>query len=324
MRGLVFSKLLKLVGRGKEKTIAEQIKSQPDGTDELMELIDALPFEDKVGILQTGEALFTPEGWKRFILHLTNQGFPQRFTTEIKRNGSSLSVEFIGSLTKFPTEAVVEVLIDLLATKNEFIRFEATQALINLEDPIVVQRLLRVLGHPKQWIPARVTEILISYSEVAAQEIILAFETADSDTQVLLLEILTTLNDPQAEELFLSCLVREDPRLRSLAITGLGVLGKVEQVIINAIKDPNPSVRLKTVQIMENSEDPSVYNYFWVALLDENWLVRSKAAEALIDRGLLPGEVMQMVRQSRDNPDILPEIFKVTGDLNQGAFIWRK
>lgn len=320
---MVFSKLRQLMGKGNNKTVADQIKSQPDCTDDILELIDTLPLAEKVTLLKTGENLFSQVGWSKFINHLVNQGFHKQLTEEVKRNGSSLSPEEISVFTKLPASEVVELLVDLLAAKNEFIRFEAADAMIKLQDPLVVTRLLQVLGQPKQWIPARVTEILASYAETATKELIQAFDQAETDTQLLILEMLTQIGHPDAEILFLRCLVQEDPRLRVLAITGLGALGKGNEILTRTIKDIDPVVRLKTVQLLEHSEDPALYNYFWVALLDADWLVRCKAAETLIDRDLLPANVMNLVRESKDNPDVLTEIFKLTGDLNQEAFIWK-
>lgn len=324
MRYLVFSKLLKLVSKDKKKSIAEQISSQAHLSEELLSIIAGLSLEEKVELLEAGDTVFNPESWGQFIQQLLKEDFILRLTKGIKSNSQPLAAEKISVLMNFPPAEVIDHLLDLLATKNESIRFEATAILIEINDPLIVQKLIKVLDQPKRWIPARVMEILHSYGELAVQELLAAFTQADQELQVVILTMLTKMSHPTAEPVFRQCLEAEEAEFRGLAAIGLGELGKGQEFLPKIIKDPEASVRLKALQIMEESQDPAVYNYYWIALQDANWLVRSKAAEALIEKGLLPDKAIELIRASKDNPDLLTEIFELAGELNQEAFIWKK
>lgn len=321
---MVFSKFLQLLGKSREKSIAEQISGETQLSDDLREQINQLPLESKIELLEAGEQIFNTESWDQFIQQLVHQGFTQQLLQQLKSNSSALKVEAVGVLTKFPAEAVIDDLMELLAFKNEAIRFEATSALIQLNHPLVVQELIKVLNQPKKWIPARVMEIFSSYRELAVPELIKAFDQGDRDMRLRIAEMLTKLPHSAAEVLFRRCLEEADASLRGIGMIGLGELGKGQELLPNLIKAQDVSLRLKALQIMEQAQDPAIYNYYWIALKDENWLVRTKAAETLIERGLLPPEALDRIRASNDNPDLLTEIFEMAGELNQEAFIWKR
>lgn len=220
---------------------------------------------------------------------------PEKLFTMMQEKGVSLVYEMVriwpelssikkGQLWDFwQREGYIDSLIKDLGAKNEERCVEAARVLMVINDKKLIPPLINALASPKQYVPARVAEVLLSFGTDAVEPIIRKLPELSDEAKCLAISILEELGDPKAAPGLLGELSHPLPQVRKITVEALGEMGNREVLdnLILMMEDIDWGVRSSTAKALGKINSPRAIPVLQRALQDEAWWVRANAEEAL-------------------------------------------
>lgn len=131
-------------------------------------------------------------------------------------------------------------------------------------------------------------------------EVLEALKKGDLGTKLKALYALGRIGGEQVLSPLLYCASRPEEDIKSVAIEVLGTLGhpKSLPVLMEGLKDPNPTIQAKTIAALKNFKDPALVRALLPFLDAGDGLLDAEAAFTLghIGDGTLEPKIMELLR----------------------------
>lgn len=209
----------------------------------------------------------------------------------------AVAIEELGHLR---VEAALPQFVEALASSDLAVVMAGVQALHNFHPKLVLPLVLPTLDNPTMWPPARVREVVVGYGTVAVPSICTAFEKAAPEAKPHLLEMLGELATGAELNLIRAALQGEQRLAAARAV--MDCAGRVEaaqqlfeEPLKALLQDPLPQVRAQALEALYRLEVPGTGELLAKALLDEDRLVRTRAADLYNEKQEIPREIWQVI-----------------------------
>lgn len=225
----------------------------------------------------------------------------------INKQKNALAAELLG---QFQVIEALPKLVEMLSSSDLGTVLAAAAALKNYPFTRTLPLLLETLEDPRRWPPARVAEIIVSYGAEAAPVLTGAFREKKGDVQILLIEILGQLRSRAGIPAICAALSADDPSLRQKGAWAAGQLGgdlasrpPVVERLQGLLQDPVPGVRAQALEALWQYDPAKALPLVEAALLDEDRIVRGRAAGIFGDRQDLPREIWSIAGKKALSPE---------------------
>ncbi|MHB8171676.1 MAG: HEAT repeat domain-containing protein [Thermincolia bacterium] len=191
-----------------------------------------------------------------------------------------VAIEMVGVIAP---DGCRPILMELLGYKDDATQLAAVQALSNMANRELVEKLIEALDNPRQYLPARVAQVLVNCKTLAAPLLVQAYPSAAPANKGKIIEILAQLKDNSSMETLLAALGDDSDEVRVQAALALGQLGLSRGIepLIQALTDDSSKVRAKAAKALGMLKAEVAASALEEAARDEDWLVRGNAQEAL-------------------------------------------
>jgi len=175
------------------------------------------------------------------------------------------------------------VLLELLGSKDEATQLAAVRALSNMVDVTMVELLVSALDKPKQYLPARVAQVLVNFGMAATPGLMEAYSFSGPKKKQYIIEILAQISDDRSMQVLLAALEDTEDGVRVQAALALGRMGLPQGIepLIKALGDESPKVRARAAKALGMLKAEVAATALQEAAMDNDWLVRGNAQEAL-------------------------------------------
>jgi HEAT repeat protein len=201
-------------------------------------------------------------------------------------------------LGKFQREEALPNLVDLLSSSNLGVVLAVTEALKNYPPAQTLPLLLATLDDPLRWPPARVAEIIVSYGQGIVTVLADCFPSKTGEAQTALVEMLGRLGTREGLPIICMAMSTDQPTLRQKAAWAAGQLGVeivsepgINRLLQALLQDPVAMVRAQALETLWEKDASQAWPLVQAAMLDQDRIVRSRAAGMLSDRLDLPREI---------------------------------
>lgn len=206
----------------------------------------------------------------------------------------------IEELGRLQVEAALPQLVKALSSSDLAVVMAGVEALRNFPLHLTLPLVLPTLDNPTIWPPARIREVVVSYGPTAVPAICSAFGKAAPEAKPHLLEMLGELATESGLTIIRDAL-QGDQRLAAVkaVISCAGRVVEAQKLFGEPLKallqDPLPQVRAQALEALTRLELPETGELLAKALLDEDRLVRTRAADLFNDKWEIPRELWQVI-----------------------------
>ncbi|ATW26234.1 HEAT repeat domain-containing protein [Candidatus Formimonas warabiya] len=180
-------------------------------------------------------------------------------------------------------EGYLDHYIRALGAKGEEERIGASAVLGKIKDKRLIVPLMKALGEPGQYVPARVAEVLISLGQEAVDPMAHCLANLPETPKCLVISILEEIGDRKALPALIHELSHDSAQVRMRTVDALGEIGDQEAVdaLLLLMRDPDWGVRSRSAKALGMMGAYQAVTILEEALHDEAWWVRTNAREAL-------------------------------------------
>ncbi|MDH5180801.1 MAG: HEAT repeat domain-containing protein [Gammaproteobacteria bacterium] len=226
-------------------------------------------------------------------------------------------------LSKFDTEAVRDVLLNMLNDSHKNIRQSALEGLGKLTVPVPVKPLCVLLRDPDLTVQSQAIDTLIQIKDPNTVKYLIDVLQDESEyVRRAAVEVLNEVGDPRAIKDLLTAMRDKDWWVKVRAADALGSIGgpKVVDAVLTLIKDKDEFLRRTAVEILNSIKDERAVVHLASALNDDDWWVRERAADALGQLGdkRAAGPLLKMIPKY---PESAAVAIQALGKLNEKAAI---
>ncbi|MEG1501193.1 MAG: HEAT repeat domain-containing protein [Clostridiales bacterium] len=214
------------------------------------------------------------ERWlARLLLHAGEDAYAPKF--------------FIEGWRYLADEALLADLVELLASKHEYIRMYGVDILSKLQDKRVLPYLVAALLQPHSYLPARVGQVFLAYGQDSASLIAELLPYLDGSRKKPFLQILAEFSVDYPFANVLNCLAEDDDEIRVEAILALANFPyqQIFPVLESYGDDSCWKVRAAIAWVLGNWHFSEGKKYLQRYLHDESFGVRANARAALLQLG---------------------------------------
>ncbi len=233
---------------------------------------------------------------------LKDKGKINSLLTDLSGTNKPKTTSAAEMLGQFQVMEALPKLVEMLSSSDLGVVMAAAAALKNYPSHHTLPLLLETLDEPRRWPPARVAEVIVSYGPGVAPVLVNAFREQKGDVRILLMEILGQLRSQEGVPAIRAALSAEEPSLRQKGAWAAGQLGgdlasgyPVVKQLQALLQDPVPGVRAQALEALWQRDAGKALPLVQAALLDEDRLVRGRAAGILSDRQDLPRELWSIL-----------------------------
>jgi len=203
---------------------------------------------------------------------------------EIASFWDDLSPEIKSQIREFwESEGFLNQCIQELGAKSEPERVAAAEVLIKIKDPQTIAPLIKALGEPTKYLPARVAEVIIAFGGDAVEEMISCLADLPDEAKCMAISVLEEIGDQRALGTIMNQLTSDSFQVRKTAAAALGEMGSMEaeEMLISLLQDPNWQVKSSAAKALGKLGSLKAVPFLAKALTDDAWWVRANAQEAL-------------------------------------------
>ncbi|MDA8235748.1 MAG: HEAT repeat domain-containing protein, partial [Clostridia bacterium] len=275
---MVFQDLInKLRGKNQSQSdLGERLSSVKGNPEELARKLNDLDREEQVDLFLNKWPDLDNELREQIRVALEHSGLAGRWLEDCRHWEASKRLTAIEVVRVIAPDGCGPVLMDLLGHKDGATQMAAVEALSNLADRELVDGLIDALDKSKQYLPARVAQVLVNCSNLSAPLLVQAYPFASTVKKGYIIEILAQLGDDVSHETLLTALGDNAHEVRVQAAQALGQLGLVRGIepLIKALADESPKVRAKAAKALGMLKAEVAAAALEEAARDEDWLVR--------------------------------------------------
>ena len=265
---MIFNVLMKWDGIMGESLREAIIILGPSGVAELADHLEKLPDGARCALIDVWDS----EGYLR-------KYFDQAIKGTLEQRVAAIEI-----LGKLSWAISIYPIMEALGDRNDEVRLAATEALSKIRSPEIIPMLIQALEDPYRYLPARIAEILMSYSDEAVPAMLAALPKLPVQSKVYLIQMLGGIEDKKIPSVLLEVLYDEVPEVRAASIEALA-----EQKYFDAaegmsllLKDKEWKVRSQAARALGVLGSMQSIPALQEVLKDEEWWVRTNA-EAAID-----------------------------------------
>ncbi len=183
----------------------------------------------------------------------------------------------------FADESLFPALVELLGDRREGVALAAAEFLSDMQDARLLPYLIGALYQPKQYLPARVAEVLLAYGEEAAFLLLCFLGDGDQGQKALFLDILAQFGNKCPVNAVAAYLNDPAEDIRKAAAEALGAIGGKDAVgpLCAALSDSSWQVRAASAKALGACGDQSALPYLQDLVEDEAFWVRANVQETL-------------------------------------------
>lgn len=183
----------------------------------------------------------------------------------------------------FADESLFPAFVELLGDRREGVALVAAEFLSDMQDTRLLPYLIGALYQPKQYLPARVAEVLLAYGEEAAFLLLCFLGDGDQGQKALFLDILAQFGEKCPVHAVAEYLNDPAEEIRKAAAEAMGAIGGKDAVgpLCAALSDTSWQVRAASAKALGACGDKSALPYLQGLVEDEAFWVRANVQETL-------------------------------------------
>lgn len=238
---------------------------------------------------------------REFLLQVAGElKLVDKFVKELHHPVRDIRVRAAEALTEFADPHTVEALLVALSDKTPEVRIQAVAALSRIGDARAVKPILSQLDREDQWAANRIADSLVHFGPNAVAAMA-EYVDRSGRYATLVIRALGRIGDYQAEQVLLQALDDPDLDVRIRAVGALGRTGTPAglQELVQAMRDSAWEVRAQAAKSLGEIGDQMAMPVLRHALRDTSWWVRNNAAAALAE---IPGG-LEVLRDALDDHD---------------------
>lgn len=238
-----------------------------------------------VGVAELADHLEKlPDGAREALIYVWDgEGYLRKYFEQALKGTLEQRISAIEILGKLNWPNSIYPIMEALADRNDEVRLAATEALSKIHSPEIVPMLIQALEDPYRYLPARIAEILMAYSEQAVPAMLEALPKLPLQSKVYIIQMLGGIDNKRISPMLLNELYNDEPEVRAAAVEALAEqkYDSATEAMSLLLKDKEWKVRSQAARGLGVLGSMQALPALQEALKDEEWWVRSNAEAAI-------------------------------------------